>query len=171
MSSEDLIIKFQINHFSAISDCCVVLPVVDSSSSSPAPPGGHPGFCQSLQRHLCVLGVRLPAGPHLPDTSLLLGRHQSQLPREQLCLGGAAAALLEGQTHTFYFCLFFFFFFFSSCVADFQTGGVELKETAVCPDSSVCVCVSLRGPRCVSDGFYCTFGESCGGPRARRFSF
>ena len=52
-----------------------------------SPPGGHPGLCQSLPRHLRVLGLRLPAGSHLPDTSLLLGRHQSQLPREQLCLG------------------------------------------------------------------------------------
>lgn len=32
------------------------------------------------------MGLRLPAGPHLPDTSLLLGRHQSQLPGEQLRL-------------------------------------------------------------------------------------
>lgn len=49
-------------------------------------PGGHSGLCQSLQCHLRLLGIRLPAGSYLPDTSLLLGRHQSQLPREQLPL-------------------------------------------------------------------------------------
>lgn len=48
--------------------------------------GWYSGLCQSLQRHLRVLGVRLPAGPHLSDTSLLLGSYQSQLPREQLRL-------------------------------------------------------------------------------------
>lgn len=47
---------------------------------------GHSGLRQSIQRHLRVLGLCLPAGAHLPDTSVLLGRHQSQLPREQLRL-------------------------------------------------------------------------------------
>lgn len=47
---------------------------------------GHSGLRQSIQCHLRVLGLRVPAGAHLPDTSVLLGRHQSQLPREQLRL-------------------------------------------------------------------------------------
>ncbi|CAG11157.1 unnamed protein product [Tetraodon nigroviridis] len=50
---------------------------------------GDSGLRQSLQRHLRVLGLGLPAGPHLPDPGLLLGRHQSQLPGEQLRLGGS----------------------------------------------------------------------------------
>lgn len=47
------------------------------------------------------MGVRLPAGPHLSDTSLLLGRNQSQLPREQLRLEPdttRSLAQLEEQT-------------------------------------------------------------------------
>lgn len=50
------------------------------------PTGRYSGLCQTLQRHLRVLGVRLPAGSHMSDTSLLLGGHQSQLPRKQLRL-------------------------------------------------------------------------------------
>lgn len=74
------------------------------------------GICQSLQRHLCVLGLRLPAGPHLSDTSLLLGGHQSQLPREQFRL---ELLILHDQTskpHLFSFFLpifnFLLLFFF-----------------------------------------------------------
>lgn len=177
MNSEDLRIKFKVNNFSDISDCSMsweLFPVVDTSCPSPAPPGGHPGFCQSLQRHLCVLGVRLPVGPHLPDTSLLLGRHQSQLPREQLCLGDTAAAaattavaLLEGQTRTFY--LFFFLFLLLTLFCWFSSlwswaerdGGVSELEC-------VRVCISVRA---VIDGFYCMFGERSGGWYAWCFSF
>lgn len=53
---------------------------------SSASTGWHSGLCKSLQRHLRIMGICLPAGPHLPDTSLLLGHYQSQLPREQLRL-------------------------------------------------------------------------------------
>lgn len=49
--------------------------------------GGHSRLRQSLLCYLCVLGLRLPSGSDLPHSSLLLGGHQSQLPREHLCIG------------------------------------------------------------------------------------
>ena len=77
--------------------------------SFPPRAGRHSGIRQSLQRHLCVVGRRLPAGPHLPDTSLLLGRHQSQLPREQLRLEQHGWANHRRRCGFFFFvCLFFF---------------------------------------------------------------
>lgn len=134
---------------------CVVLPVVDASCFFPVPPGGHPGFCQSLQRHLCVLGFCLPAGPHLPDTSLLLGRHQSQLPREQLCLGATILPrLLPLHCWKDKPTLFIFLFFCPICLADFRTGGNELKETVVFLE-----CVCSEAVWFIYDDFYCMFGE------------
>lgn len=117
-------------------------------------PGRHPGLCKSLQRHLCILGLRLPAGPHLPDTSLLLGRHQSELPGEQLCLEGAAPAMLEGQTHTFFiftFCFSILFVFrFSNRLSWAK------RDVSVSGQECVCVCVCVwRSLHCMLDWVYC----------------
>lgn len=71
-----------------------------SPSSSSVLTGRYSGLCETLQRHLRVVGVRLPAGPHLSDTSLLLGRYQSQLPREQLRLEPCTA----GSTNHSFIC-------------------------------------------------------------------
>lgn len=77
--------------------------------------GWYSGIRESLQCHLCVVGVRLPAGPHLPDTGLLLGRHQSQLPREQLRLEQRSWGNRPLSQNSF-FCLFFPSFSGLSCL-------------------------------------------------------
>lgn len=105
--------------------------------------GWHSELCQSLQRHLRVLGVRLPDGPDLSDTSLLLGRYQSELPGEQLCLG--RARFLHGwKNKTLLFSFFFFFFFFFSFCSDLQPvmfSGVEHLQQ--CVEEMLCVCVCV----------------------------
>lgn len=113
--------------------------------------GWYSGLCQSLQRHLRLLGIRLPAGPHLSDTSLLLGCYQSQLPREQLRLewvlvrpGPArpSPARLEEQTT-----LLVFFMLFR-----FQTGHVQRSGTygRECVWEVYCTCeeVYVGGASC-----------------------
>lgn len=109
-------------------------------------------LCQSLQCHLCILGIRLPAGPHLSDTSLLLGCHQSQLPGEQLRLERARhRSALHGWMNKPHFLVLFILF-------RFQGGHVQRSGTsAECLIRSVwkrCV-VCLK--RCVLEIYLVTF--------------
>lgn len=108
--------------------------------------GWHSELRQSLQRHLRVLGVRLPDGPDLSDTSLLLGRHQSELPGEQLCLGRPQfSTALHGWKNKTQFFLSFFFILFRSPTGNVQRSGTP---AGVCwADVVSCVCVCLK--RCL----------------------